>query len=562
MGTLEQYNPRYFEDILTDMVNMLRTVNPELTDYNVGSRIRTILEAAALEDDEQYHQMTALLLLWNLDNIRGRDLDERLLEWNLSRFEALPAHGYVIVSNNDLVTSFLANSTAIGVTAITILSSAGFPTVGAFTARVGEGTTEEETLSVASNNVSTGTLSLSVPVAKNHYGGDRVSLVQGGPLVAGAGQRIRVRGAVEGYDVTATLLENATIDAGDYDSNRVRAVVDTPGTIGRVAAGAFREFVGTAPFDGALVRNDAPFFGGRDEESDDEFRSRGRNKIQSLSRSTRLALEQLVLGISYTGLDGASWRVISAKTQEFYGHDGNDWVYLYIWPGSFDFIESVITLAPESLTSAAEDGQKFFKLAHPAVVPDSLFLEYYPAGGTGWEPLIQGVHYYLNEGTGWLEIIDPTLTVVSAFGPIRSVGLNKGDQLRATQYRYYTGLIQQVQVAVNGVVQNPTVYPGISAAGVKVLVTFPRAKKIRDIRASIQVNPGYTEASVSILVQGFLSRYLTELQIGQDIILAEMIERAMGTEGMYNVQFSSPTQDITLLEDEIIDQEDLDIFVS
>ena len=52
--------PRNFEQILADMIAHVRA-NTTLTDFSVGSVIRTILEAAAIEDDSQYFQMVQLL---------------------------------------------------------------------------------------------------------------------------------------------------------------------------------------------------------------------------------------------------------------------------------------------------------------------------------------------------------------------------------------------------------------------------------------------------------------------------------------------------------------------
>lgn len=559
---LEQLVIRYFEEILQDKVNFLRLMLPELSDYNIGSRVRTMLESVSLEEDEIYHQIAVMALLWNLENVRGRDLDERLLEWNISRMAAMAASGYVTFSNSNLVYSFLASDIAAGAGSVVVLSSLGFPTSGfPIMIRLGEGTSQVEDVAVNANATSTGTLTLVGVTANDHLSGVRVSLVEGGALTVPVGTQVRVRSSLTNLNLTATTVEQATIAAGDYESDPIRVTMDTSGSIGNVTAGAIREFVGSAPFDGAEVRNEASFFGGTDEESDASYRSRGKKKLQSLSRGTPLSLRSLVVGIEYTDINGVEWRVRSAQEKEFFEGSGNDWVYLYIWPGSFDFVETTVTTSAETLTSSAEEGQKFFRLAHNAVVPDSLVLQYQANGTATWTTLTKGINYYVNEGVGDIRIIDPTLS--SRTGAVVNVGLSKGDGLRALQYRYYTGLIQTVQSFVNGVAENRSVFPGVSSAGIKALVTYPRAKKINDIRLAIQVNDGYKESDVAPLVQQAINRYLLELGVGDDLVLAEMIERAMGVEGMYNVSFSYPDQSlITLLEDEILDLEDLDIFVS
>ena len=51
--------PRTFTQILEDMVIYVQTTTT-ISDFTVGSVARTFLEAAALEDDEQYFQMAQI----------------------------------------------------------------------------------------------------------------------------------------------------------------------------------------------------------------------------------------------------------------------------------------------------------------------------------------------------------------------------------------------------------------------------------------------------------------------------------------------------------------------
>ena len=50
------FQPRSFPQILAEMIAYVQS-NTVVSDFNVGSVARTLLEAAALEDDEQYFQM-------------------------------------------------------------------------------------------------------------------------------------------------------------------------------------------------------------------------------------------------------------------------------------------------------------------------------------------------------------------------------------------------------------------------------------------------------------------------------------------------------------------------
>jgi len=539
---------RFFEEILQDMVNYVRLQSPELTDWNVGSRIRSILEAVAMEDDEQYHQMAALLRIWNLANNTGVDLDERLAEYNLVRRDALPASGTVIFSNGGLITSFVSSAVAKGSTSLVAYSTQGFPSTG--TLRIGEGLSTVEDVAFTGNATATGTFTLSA-LANDHSKNERVSLVSGGTINIPSGTQV----AVPATDVTpqrvATTQTGGTIAAGNYESAPVTILMDTPGEEGNVSKGAITLFSGNPPFDGAGVRNDSAVQGGRPQESDEQFLARGRNHLSSLARCTRLALKQLVLGVSFTTATGITQQVVSASVREdFQPNSSQDRVLLYVWPGSFGF-ETTGTSGVEVLTAGAEDGQKFFQLNYNAVVPGSLVLERQIVGSGSFVAMVEGVDYFVNEGTGQVQMAVNSNT-----------GLNKGDQVRASSYKYYTGLIKEVQNTINGLDYDPVVYPGISAVGVKVLALSPRLQTISQIKCNIQVTQGFTEASVSLLVKDAITQYLNELNIGDNVILSELIERAMGVSGMYNVQFTSPTQDIIVFDDAVLDLSSLDIVVS
>lgn len=553
MGVLVEFTPRYFPTIIQDAVSYMRIVAPELTDYEIGSRIRTILEAIASEQDEEYHQMTALSLLQDLDNNFGRDLDERLALRNVTRQRATFAVGEVVISNNGLTTGFLNADIPAGSVVSELYSTNPFPDQNfPYTIRIGEGTANVEDVTLSGNNKPNGQLTHTATLAA-HSRDERVSLVEGGVLSATPGTRVRVRAAPDSpIELTATLLEQADIQPGDFNSNSVLARADTPGEIGRFTKGAVRSFVGSLPFDGALVRNDAPFGGGRDDESDEQYRSRGRQRPQALARSITTALRELVVGFTFLDENGQEFRVVSANTREQFRADCDDLVYLYIWPGTFGFVDqrqfnpSGLDADAEVLTASAEEGATYFRLANYPVVPGTFIVQLQPVGTTGFTTITAGTDYYFNETTGWLEYVG---------------GLSAGDALRVLRYDYYRGLIQRVQEFVNGSLVDKVNLPGVRAGGVKVLVTFPRPKKILDIRAGISVVDG-RESEVGPLVQDEISRYLSGLAVGDDVIQAELVERAMSVPNMFNIKFTFPTDDIVIQQDQILDLEDVDIVIS
>ena len=113
--------PRTFVEILNDMVAYVQT-HTALTDFTPGSVIRTMLEAAALEDDEQYFQMVQLLDLFSIKTATGANLDRRLADYGLFRRGPLKAFGQVQFADNNVKTSQAAIDAVAG--AFSLRSSA------------------------------------------------------------------------------------------------------------------------------------------------------------------------------------------------------------------------------------------------------------------------------------------------------------------------------------------------------------------------------------------------------------------------------------------------------
>jgi uncharacterized phage protein gp47/JayE len=92
-------------------------------------------------------------------------------------------------------------------------------------------------------------------------------------------------------------------------------------------------------------------------------------------------------------------------------------------------------------------------------------------------------------------------------------------------------------------------FPGIRSAGVKVLAR-PAHKTPIDIVLEISINSDLTDqASASFLVKQLIIAYINGLDIGESVILAEIIDRAMSVSGVINANVASPAGDIVILDD-------------
>jgi uncharacterized phage protein gp47/JayE len=83
-----------------------------------------------------------------------------------------------------------------------------------------------------------------------------------------------------------------------------------------------------------------------------------------------------------------------------------------------------------------------------------------------------------------------------------------------------------------------------------VVVETPSIRRIT-VRISITAVAGTQEADLAANVQETIESYINGLGVGEDIIVAEIIERAMAVTGMFDVVVTLPTSNVTILENEL-----------
>ena len=91
-----------FQQILSGMITKFKSKSG-VTDFNPGSVISTILEAASSEDFQAYYQMLKIIRNYNLDTTEGEDLDNRAIEImgpENGRKEAEKATGLITITDS------------------------------------------------------------------------------------------------------------------------------------------------------------------------------------------------------------------------------------------------------------------------------------------------------------------------------------------------------------------------------------------------------------------------------------------------------------------------------
>lgn len=595
--------PRTYTSIIVDMIAYVQDYT-ELTDFSVGSVVRTFLEAAALEDDEQYFQMVQLLDIFSYTTAAGEDLDRRLADFNIFRSPSKDAFGEVMFFNGNLVYDIAAADTfPTGVPPYTvqIFDSTGFPTFPTtpYTIRIGERTVRAQDALVIALDTSSNTFTLNEDISSEVLVGDRVSLVTGSvSSTIGAGVGVQAPATVSENSKAYNITETSTISAGNYYSNQVLAISTTSGPSGNVGAERITQFVGSPPFSGAGVTNLVAFSGGTSRESDSDFRARAVEKLQSLSRGTVLAIKSGSVGIT----DSATGqRVISSNVLEDFAADPEE-VIVYIDDGT-GLVPDVVALAQSALTVAVTIPVSVLSLTDASSFPSSGFVlvedrflaEYSaisgndlllvsPTSDTDLASLPSIVRFVdvvsasteegqrrfnlqkppivrsssriyiqdpssetwelLDDGTGY--VLNKGTGEFSLVGPL---GLVEGSQVAAS-YNYYTNLVAETQKVLEGDVNDSVNYPGIKAAGIFLSVEAPTFKRIT-VRVTISAEVGFVESELAPLVKQEIETYINSLKIGEDVIISRIIDVSHNVTGVLSVNLQLPTSDLVVLENEL-----------
>lgn len=594
--------PRTFEQILTDMVSYVQARTP-LSDFSVGSVIRTVLEAAALEDDEQYFQMVQLLDAFSLTTASGEDLDRRLADFGLVREPAKRAYGQVRFFNRNLRFDDVALDAVAGATSVQVFNSATFPVSGfPYVVRLAEGTVRVHDVSVIANNTASNTLTLdaSTPIINDIFVADRVALVTGAASqTINTGTTIQSPPTVSERAKTFTTQQPAFILAGNLYSNEVRARASDTGVNGNVGVGRVTKFVGNPPFSGAGVQNTTNMAGGTNRESDQDFRARALDQLQALSRGTPRALKSEAIGVQdpETGQ-----RVTSASILEAFDDDE---VIIYIDDGTglepdsaplpADSLSAGVTAGGLSigLNDASDwptsgyvlilaEGANATELIEYIARPDpvTLTLAAGLAGNHGAGAIVLFVdvvsdsaasgqrrfrlqNYPSVRGTdriftkapagSWTELTRDTEYRLNKgtgeFIIIDAAGLSAGTEVVAS-YTYYTNLVAETQKVLEGDPNDAVNYPGVKAAGIFLAVEAPVIKRVT-IRATITAEDRFTEEDLIPAVRRAMEDYVNALTIGQDVIRSRLIDAAHDVTGVRDVAVSEPTTNLVVLENEL-----------
>lgn len=303
--------------LLEVLDGMLATVvaNSEITDVNRGAIDRILLEAAALQDADQYLQIARLKNAFSIETATGVDLDDRGADFGIDRLTPTQATGVVYFGDSNFtvkVETTLNGLHLSGVTSLTLTDASAFPATGSvILERDTPGQRELVTYSSKLGNV----LTLTAPTTITHAALTSVILSTAGADRVFPSQSVVSVPATDSSDqLDFTTQAAVTLLDGDVATADVTVISALTGAALNVGSGQISD-IANPPFQTATVTNDAPTQGGRDEETDAEYRQRIKQTIAALSNGT---INDLLVAASAVELDNGQ-RVITAQVVEDFG---------------------------------------------------------------------------------------------------------------------------------------------------------------------------------------------------------------------------------------------------
>jgi uncharacterized phage protein gp47/JayE len=383
------FTPKTSEEILRDAINYLY-LNTNLSDFNVGSVVRTILEVMSIEDAEQYFQMYNILQSFFLKSASGAALDDRAAQYNVSRIPSTPSTGNVVFLDTNLKRSFLTspNGVTAGVATFSVVDVTAFPSPP-FVVQLGESTNSVEQVQISVVDTTNNQLTIdAAAVGLDPYGNPFNAMSNPHPQAStgvdefdnmpslvcyvnsGSAARIVPSGITlraEPTNVTMGIecvtTRVTTHSVGFFASNSAPVRSTSVGVSSNVPTKRLNQIVGGSPYSGAAVVNGKSISGGANAETDSALRTRIRNRIASLSAGTKRALVDGLLQTS----DASTNQIISRVNivEEF----DKRVVWAYVDDASASFNPTYESTYEDQLAALAAPGAVEINIVNPEDFP-------------------------------------------------------------------------------------------------------------------------------------------------------------------------------------------------
>ena len=148
---------------------------------------------------------------------------------------------------------------------------------------------------------------------------------------------------------------------------------------------------------------------------------------------------------------------------------------------------------------------------------------------------------------GYANILVDNAVLMNSFGSslvayitaAAKIGFNTDVNYGIDAYRYYNGLLKELNKVVYGDPVNPSQYPGVKAAGTAVDIKQAIVKRIT-IAVAIRVRSGVPFDQIRDEVRASIAGYVNSLGVGNQVSLSSVVIAAGNVSGVLSVVITSP----------------------
>jgi uncharacterized phage protein gp47/JayE len=143
---------------------------------------------------------------------------------------------------------------------------------------------------------------------------------------------------------------------------------------------------------------------------------------------------------------------------------------------------------------------------------------------------------YLTPGNRAYKWGQTNVTSISALGKI---GYSEDITTGIDGYLYYTGLLRKVQRIIDGFEPDPTNFPGRKAVG-SLIEVLPPLKRRVTVALDVTTQDGVNLSEISDEITSVIINYVSDLGVGEDVILSDIVVRVKNIDGVAAVTFITP----------------------
>ncbi len=143
---------------------------------------------------------------------------------------------------------------------------------------------------------------------------------------------------------------------------------------------------------------------------------------------------------------------------------------------------------------------------------------------------------------GAVQVTGGTANAVLNFSTTEIVGVDG--------YKYYTGILQLAQHTIDGLNTDLSNFPGTKAVGPQVEVLAPIVRLLQ-LEINLTLEEGVLLNTIKDKITNSISAYVNSLGVGNDVILSEITDVLMSIDGIRDVIFVNPSENIAIADNEL-----------